>query len=77
MQCCNGEHPGDCIKCAGWGDAPDARTSSGFRWCSYCGGTGACPKCNGKKKVGLENRDVTFPLSEFGLCSCGFLVPPL
>ena len=41
-ECCEGEHPGCCIECAGWGANNDEAE------CSYCGGSGICPTCHGE-----------------------------
>lgn len=38
--CCDGEHPGECKECAGWGEA-------GGEPCDYCNETGVCPECAG------------------------------
>lgn len=45
VQCCDGEHPGCCKECAGWGDRLDG-PGLDMR-CVYCDGTGVCPKCDG------------------------------
>lgn len=44
VECCNGEHPGFCRECVGWGDWI---TDDGIVDCDYCFGTGTCPKCDG------------------------------
>lgn len=41
IECCDGEHAGDCMECAGWGENDDETE------CSHCGGSGACPACHG------------------------------
>ena len=41
VSCCNGEHPGDCAECAGWGANNEEAV------CSHCDGTGICPICEG------------------------------
>lgn len=40
VECCEGEHAGDCRECAGWG-------SVGSKPCEYCSSTGICPICKG------------------------------
>jgi hypothetical protein len=44
VSCCDGEHPGECMECAGWGE--NSREDP----CSYCDGSGDCPKCNGANR---------------------------
>ena len=39
--CCDGDHPGLCVECAGWADGRDGGE------CEYCCATGTCPKCDG------------------------------
>lgn len=39
--CCDGEHSGNCINCAGIEEAMEG--------CDYCGETGICPKCKGAR----------------------------
>lgn len=40
--CCDGEHPGDCRECAGWGSCDGEH-------CQHCDGIGDCPECNGER----------------------------
>lgn len=42
-ECCDGEHPGECRECAGWGEC-------GGEPCAHCNHTGDCPKCHGAKR---------------------------
>lgn len=41
VSCCDGEHAGFCMECAGWGSNNEESI------CSHCEGTGTCPVCNG------------------------------
>ncbi len=43
VACCDGEHAGCCMECAGWGSNNDEEV------CSHCAGTGTCPVCDGKE----------------------------
>ncbi len=48
--CCEGEHVGRCRECAGWGDycdTQDREHCSPDGVCTYCYGSGDCPKCVG------------------------------
>ena len=49
VQCCDGEHAGSCMECAGWGDRIDDEVPEDqhSRDCDYCGRTGVCPVCRG------------------------------
>lgn len=44
VQCCDGEHAGECAECAGWGDRCTEELSGE---CEHCGGSGICPMCHG------------------------------
>lgn len=45
VECCDGEHPGCCRDCAGWGDQLGG---AGLDYpCEHCDGTGVCPECGG------------------------------
>lgn len=46
--CCNGEHPGACRECAGWGSNNEENP------CSYCLGDGTCPVCAGTPPPRLD-----------------------
>jgi hypothetical protein len=45
VSCCDGEHPGSCKDCAGWGELSDDESD-----CEHCEGTGICPVCNGDSR---------------------------
>jgi hypothetical protein len=47
VSCCNGDHPGWCRECAGWGDV-------GGEPCDHCAGSGDCPVCMGGNKPDSE-----------------------
>ena len=38
--CCDGEHAGCCVNCAGWASVEGEE-------CDYCACTGTCPVCEG------------------------------
>ena len=38
--CCDGDHPGECKECAGWGEVAGTP-------CDHCDGEGLCPVCRG------------------------------
>ena len=42
VTCCNGDHPGACRNCAGWGSHNEENP------CSHCNGSGTCPVCAGE-----------------------------
>lgn len=40
VECCAGEHAGECENCAGWGDVDGEK-------CEKCDGDGLCSVCGG------------------------------
>mgnify|MGYP001296101560 CR=1 FL=1 len=40
LLCCDGDHPGRCRECAGWGERDGEH-------CERCDGGGLCPVCDG------------------------------
>ena len=51
VQCCDGEHPGKCKECAGWGEEDGEP-------CAYCDGDGVCPVCDGESDPMLDESEV-------------------
>lgn len=44
VECCNGEHAGQCKECAGWGYG-----ETDDELCEHCNGEGTCPRCDGQQ----------------------------
>ena len=62
--CCDGEHAGECMECAGWGETEGQR-------CEHCDGQGLCHVCHGRNFKCLECLDRGGPFGQ-GCNHCGF-----